>query len=143
MAETKNPVGRPRNIQDPDQLWELFEKYKNDTKSTPRFKVESSREGLIKIPLEVPLIMVGFYNYCRRRVGEVRQYFLNDSAEYKEFLTICRAIRDEIEQDQIEGGMVNIYNPSITQRLNGLVDKQEKKVEVVEFPSPIIELPNE
>ena len=35
---------------------------------------------------------------------------------------------DEIRQDQIEGGMSGIYNPSITQRLNGLTDKSEVMV---------------
>jgi hypothetical protein len=30
-----------------------------------------------------------------------------------------------IRQDQIEGGMVGQYNPSITQRLNGLTEKTD------------------
>jgi len=127
MAED-GKVGRPRNVGSPDEMWDLFERYKQDTKSSPRFRAELTRDGLQQVPLEVPLTMVGFYNYARRRVGEVRQYFLNESSEYKEFLTICRAIREEIEQDQIEGGMVNIYNPSITQRLNGLTDKREDTI---------------
>ncbi len=125
MGEGKNPVGRPRNLKSPDDLWELFEAYKNGVKSAPRFRAELTREGLGQVPLERPIIMVGFYNYCRRRVGEVRQYFINNSADFPEFLPICRAIRDEIEEDQIDGGMLNLYNPSITQRLNGLADKQE------------------
>lgn len=136
-----NKVGRPRNIKDPEELWELFLKYKEDTKATPRFKVETTPRGqLIQVPLEVPLTMVGFYNYCYQRVGNVYQYFEQKDV-YSEFLAICRAIRSQVEQDQIEGGMVNIYNPSITQRLNGLSDKRE--VEVVQLPSPIIEMPNE
>lgn len=136
-----NKVGRPRNIKDPEELWELFLKYKEDTKATPRFKVETTQRGqLIQVPLEVPLTMVGFYNYCYQRVGNVYQYFEQKDV-YSEFLAICRAIRSQVEQDQIEGGMVNIYNPSITQRLNGLSDKRE--VEVVQLPSPIIEMPNE
>jgi hypothetical protein len=127
MAEIRK-VGRPRNLNSPDELIDLFDRYKQDTKSSPRYRAELTRDGLQQVPLEVPLTMVGFYNYARRRVGEIRQYFLNESGEYKEFLTICRAIREEIEQDQIEGGMVNIYNPSITQRLNGLTDKREETI---------------
>jgi hypothetical protein len=38
-------------------------------------------------------------------------------------------ILDEIRNDQIEGGSVGQYNASITQRLNGLTDKQEIKTE--------------
>ena len=141
MSE-KNKVGRPRNIKDPDELTDLFERYRQDVKANPRYKNELTRDGIVAVPLEAPLTVVGFFNYCRRRVGEVRQYFQEPDV-YPEFLPICHAIKDEIQDDQISGGMVNIYNPSITQRLNGLVDKQENKVEVREFPSPIIEIPNE
>jgi hypothetical protein len=34
-----------------------------------------------------------------------------------------------IRNDQIDGGMVGQYNPSITQRLNGLVEKTDNKNE--------------
>lgn len=124
MAETKNPVGRPRNIQDPDQLWELFERYKLATKQNPRSKAIPTQTGVSYIPLEVPLTVVGFYAYCRNEVGSVHDYFEKPSV-YPEFSGICRDIRESVQIDQIEGGMVGIYNPSITQRLNGLSDKQE------------------
>jgi len=138
MEGGKNKVGRPRNVGSPDEMWEMFERYKEFTKSNPRHKMEVTRSGVTPIPLEVPLTMVGFYNFARKRVGDVKQYFI-EVETYPEFLTICHAIKDEVQQDQIEGGMVNIYNPSITQRLNSL----SEKVEVSQFPSPIIELPNE
>jgi hypothetical protein len=44
---------------------------------------------------------------------------------YEDYRTICKCIEDEIRTDQIEGGMVGQYNPSITQRLNGLTEKQD------------------
>ena len=137
-----NKVGRPRNIQDPDELTDLFERYRQDVKANPRYKNELTRDGIVAVPLEAPLTLVGFYNYCRRRVGSVHDYFEQPDV-YSEFSGICRAIREEIQDDQISGGMVNIYNPSITQRLNGLTEKQETKVEVKGFPNPIIEIPNE
>jgi hypothetical protein len=46
---------------------------------------------------------------------------------YEQYLPICRVIRQMIRQDQIEGGMAGIYNPSITQRLNGLVEKTQNE----------------
>ena len=54
--------------------------------------------------------------------------FLNRDKRYSEFSAICSHIRKEIRRDQIEGGMVGQYNPSITQRLNNLVDKIESTV---------------
>ena len=135
-----NKVGRPRNIKDPDELTDLFERYKQDVKSSPRYKNELTRDGIVAVPLEAPLTVVGFFNYCRKRVGEVRQYF-HEPDVYPEFLTICHAIRDEIQDDQITGGMVNIYNPSITQRLNGLTEKREETV--ITIPAPVIQLSDE
>ena len=45
------------------------------------------------------------------------------------FLLVYKDIRN----NQIEGGMAGIYNPSITQRLNGLVERTENKHEVSEI----------
>ena len=46
---------------------------------------------------------------------------------YERFSTIRSRVKKVVRQDQIEGGMVGQYNASITQRLNGLTDKQEIK----------------
>jgi len=74
--------------------------------------------------------MVGFENFVFSKgiIKELRDYFANSNDAYTKYSTICSRIRAEIKQDQIDGGMVGIYNPSITQRLNGLVDKQEHTV---------------
>ena len=45
--------------------------------------------------------------------------------EYEAYVSICSHIKEEIRQDQIEGGMVGQFNPSITQRLNGLTEKTD------------------
>jgi hypothetical protein len=44
---------------------------------------------------------------------------------YAPFSTVRSRVRQQVRQDQIEGGMVGQYNASITQRLNGLTDKSE------------------
>lgn len=31
----KRPVGRPKNIETPEIMWQLFQQYKKDTKSNP------------------------------------------------------------------------------------------------------------
>jgi len=45
-------------------------------------------------------------------------------------MEVCSRIKKSIRKDQIEGGMVGQYNPSITQRLNGLVEKQETSITI-------------
>jgi len=76
-------------------------------------------------PLKVPMTLEGFKRYCRNNHGDVSHYFDNDGELYNDFRVICRAIREEIRENQIIGGMLGVYNPSITQRLNNLQDKQQ------------------
>ena len=121
-------VGRPRNLDSPEQLYELFIRYKEDVKANPRIKsVFGGKEFEERAePLERPLTMEGFEIFCWDEVGQVEQYFKNIDKRYEEFIPICSRIRKEIRRDQIEGGMVGQYNPSITQRLNGLKEQVEQ-----------------
>ena len=121
-------VGRPRNLDSPEQLYELFERYKRDVKANPRIKsVFGGKEFEERAePLERPLTMEGFEIFCWHEVGCVEDYFKNTNKAYEEFSPICSRIRKEIRRDQIEGGMVGQYNPSITQRLNGLKEQVEQ-----------------
>jgi hypothetical protein len=121
--------GRKKYIETPEKMWKLFDEYKKKTKENPRTKVDYvGKDGnRVKTPLETPLTMVGFENYVFRKGlnMELRNYFANDGGRYDEYMPICARIRGEIRQDQIEGGMVGQYNPSITQRLNGLKEQTE------------------
>lgn len=131
-------MGKHKYIETPEKLLEMFEDFKTFTKSNPRFRHQlCQRTGeMVKEPLEVPLTMEGFkvYSYNKFKVT-VDHYFKNSEGAYEEYRPICTHIKDEIRQDQIQGGMVGQYNPSITQRLNGLVEKtqteQDGKIEVV------------
>ena len=131
-------MARPKGtkyIKTPEKMWELFEAYRKEVKDNPRTKhVFVGKDGASESErLERPLTMEGFECYCYDRIGSVHQYFANQDDAYGDYLSICSRIRKEIRQDQIEGGMVGQYNPSITQRLNNLTDKQEHKVNVTKF----------
>ena len=130
--------GRPRNLDSPEQLYELFIRYKEDVKANPRIKsVFGGKEFEERAePLERPLTMEGFELFCWDEVGQVEQYFKNIDKRYEEFIPICSRIRKEIRRDQIEGGMVGQYNPSITQRLNGL----KEQVEQTNIEQPLFKL---
>jgi hypothetical protein len=123
-------VGRPRNLDSPEQLYELFLRYKEDVKANPRIKsVFGGKEFEERAePLERPLTLEGFEIFCWDEVGCVEDYFKNTNKAYDEFSPICQRIRKEIRRDQIEGGMVGQYNPSITQRLNNLKEQIEQNV---------------
>jgi len=128
-------VGRPRILNSPDELYELFERYKREVKANPRIKsVFGGKEFEERAePLERPLTLEGFELFCYEQIGMVEQYFKNVDKRYNEYIPICTRIRKAIRQDQIEGGMCGQYNPSITQRLNGLTERVESTI-VTEQP---------
>lgn len=123
--------GHSKYIETPEKMWEYFEEYKRDTKSTPIFVQDFvGKDGdEVNRTKERPLTMEGFEVWLNRNkiITDPSDYFEGKEG-YEAYLPICRAIKREIRADQIEGGMAGIYNPSITQRLNGLVDKTEQTI---------------
>ena len=49
----------------------------------------------------------------------------NTDGRYSAYRTVCSHIKKEIRNDQITGGMVGQFNPSITQRLNALKEQTD------------------
>lgn len=75
--------------------------------------------------MKLPYTMDGFEVFCYNNYGTVEQYFKNKDGYYTDFVPICSHIKKEIRENQITGGLLGVYNPSITQRLNNLVEKTE------------------
>jgi hypothetical protein len=120
-------MGKRKYIETPEKMWDLFEAYRKDVKDNPRYVFDYvGKDGTeVRKPLERPLTIEGFKNYCYKVVGCIHQYLVNQDDLYSDYMTICSRIRETIRQDQIEGGMVGQYNASITQRLNGLKEQVE------------------
>lgn len=127
-------MAKKKYIETPEKMWDLFEEYRKEVKSNPRKKhVFVGKDGVSDYELlERPLTLEGFECYCFENgiINDLGDYFANKDGKYSEYSTICHAIRKIIKDDQIQGGMVGQYNPSITQRLNGLTDKSEVKTDV-------------
>lgn len=120
-------------ISSPDILWEHFKAYKSWAENNPRLIEDYVGKEAVRVMREKPraLTMEDFEEFVAEIPGmplELSQYFANRDGRYEEFVPICSRIRRAIRADQISGGMAGIYNPSITQRLNGLVEKSEQKV---------------
>lgn len=73
----------------------------------------------------LPLTLEGFEIFCYDNYGCVEQYFKNKDGYYDDFVPICSRIRKEIRANQITGGLIGAFNPSITQRLNNLKEQIE------------------
>jgi len=125
-------MGKHKYIETPEKMWELFEQYRAYTKSRPILVQDFvGKDGdEVNRKKERPLTIDGFECWCYDNdiIGDLSNYFANSDNKYSEYSTICSRIRKAVRTDQIEGGMSGIYNPSITQRLNGLTDKSEVMV---------------
>jgi len=121
-----------RIFKHPDELLKAWNEYKDDVaeQSKEWLKVDYvGRNGDKKeTPQKVPYTMEGFERFCYNNYGCVNQYFDNKQGYYDDFVTICTRIKREIRENQIVGGMLGFYNPSITQRLNSLTDKTETTI---------------
>jgi hypothetical protein len=135
-------MARPKgtkNIETPEKLWEIFLAYKKYTKENP-IKVQDyvGKDGNdVLREKERPLTIEGFECYCFENaiIGDLSHYFANTDNRYSDYVTICLRIKKMVRKDQIEGGMAGIYNPSITQRLNNLIEKVEQtNIEQPLFP---------
>lgn len=129
-------VGRPKKIKSPEELYRMFLLYEQWTKDNPflvhDFKGKDVEEVYIK--KQRPLSMEGFSVYCFRNKihGFIDDYFHNKEGRYEEFTTICKHIKTLIRENQVNGGMAGIFNPSLTQRLNNITEKQEIETTIIE-----------
>lgn len=137
-----------KNIETPEKMWEYFVSYRTEIRENPIHVVEQKRgntilpknfegdipdsifENIVRLPMRRPLTFEGFQNWLddNEIISDVTDYFENKQERYSDYIRICSRIKREIRQDQIEGGMCGIYNPSITQRLNNLTEKIESDI---------------
>ncbi len=124
-------MGRPKYIESPERLWELFLAYKKEVKSNPviiKDWVGKDAEEVHR-EREKPLTMVGFecfvLDHTEITYPDLTHYFENKDNRYSEFIPISSRIKSEIKNDQVTGGMTMIYSQNLTARLNNLVEKTE------------------
>lgn len=126
-----------RIFENTDALNKAWEEYKEDLKlqANEWIRVQYvGKDGQKKEdPVKVPYTFEGFKRFCRKNYGEIEQYFTNQGGYYDDFVGICHAIKDEIRENQIIGGLLGFHNPSITQRLNNLAETTNGKLEIKEI----------
>lgn len=128
MAKNGN-IHPTRIFRSPEELERAWELYKENLKieALEWVKVQYvGKEGQrMSDPFKLPYTMEGFSVFCYKNYGVIKEYFLNRDGYYDDFNTICSHIKEEIRSNQVTGGLLGIFNPSITQRLNLLVEKIE------------------
>lgn len=162
-------MAKTKYIESPEKLWEYFCSYREEIKGNPikileqrkssvNFKIYSGADvdsikeemqeaanPVIEMPMQRPLTIEGFENWCSDNdiIEDLGDYFSNKKNQYSEYSTICSRIKRVIRQDQIEGGMVGIYNPSITARLNNLKETTEIEQRTTNFNYELSDLTEE
>lgn len=130
VEETKS-VGRPRIFETDQDLLKAWNEYKEDLRvqahEWKRVQYVGREGNRVEEPQKIPYTFEGFKRFCRENYGEVEQYFVNQEGLYGEYISISRAIKEEIRENQITGGLLGFYNAAITARLNGLADKTETR----------------
>ena len=118
-----------RIFKSPDELehaWTLYkESLREEALEWVKIQYVGKEGERVTDPLKLPYTMEGFSVYCYKNFGVIKHYFQNTDGYYDDFCPICSHIKEEIRSNQITGGLLGVYNPSITQRLNSLVDKSE------------------
>lgn len=128
MAKNGN-IHPTRLFHTEDDLIKVWNEYKEDVKKQSQewLKIQYvGKEGQRMADAQkVPYTYEGFKRFCRENYGEVKQYFDNHEGYYNDFVEVCSRIKEEIRENQIIGGMLGFYNPSITQRLNSLKESTD------------------
>ena len=124
-------MGKHKYIESPEFMWSLFLSYKKETDTKPLTQKDWVGKDAVEINREYTkaLTMEGFECYVMDNTNitypDLTEYFEGKNKSYENYFPICSRIRREIRKDQIEKGLAGLINPSITQRLNGLVDKKQ------------------
>ena len=123
---SNKPPTKEKYIETPEKLLGFWNEYKAWTNANPiRVQDFVGKDGEEVYRLKQrPLTQQRFETWVWNLHGiTIGQYFDNPDNRYAAYIATCSHIRAERQADQIEGGMAGIYNPSITQRLNNLVEK--------------------
>ena len=130
-------MGRNKYIESPEKLKEYFFAYQKETKSNPFIVKDWVGKDATDVfrEKERPFTIEGFECWLADNdiIEDLGDYLKNKDNRYDDYAPICSYIKKFTRKDQIEGGMAGIYNPSITQRLNNLVEKTQNDVKVTRF----------
>lgn len=117
-------MGRPYKYT-PEQLEQKFIDYIQWNKSENKFyKRELIKSGekageIIDIDTTPPLTIVGFCVFCEISTRIFFDWLCDES---NELFHISTRIREQIQLNQVSGACLELFNPSIIARLNGLND---------------------
>jgi len=127
-----------KRIETPEKMWDLFEQYKDWCKSNP-YRVHDfvGKDGKsVERLKERPLTHNGFDSWLAQNgivAYNIDHYRLNLNKAYNDYIQVMNIIDKIIKDDQLCGAMCGVYQPHVSARLLGLIDKTENKTEINEI----------
>ena len=118
-------MAKPRYIETPEKLYELFEQYTEDTKRRVRTIPKATNKGVLYEEHVPPLTIDGFKTYCNKQGADINRYWYGIGEGFDVFVSIVTRIKEEIRNDQVEGALVGQYQQNIVARLNALTEKTD------------------
>jgi len=95
-------VGRPRNIESPELMLELWEQYKAHVDANPDVIQEVTVKGVMEREVRRPYLRQGFEAFCfRNGYGNIYQYFDNVGDRYKEYLGVAASYVHWLERQAV------------------------------------------
>ena len=131
---SKPPV-KKKYVDSPQNFLKLWDEYKASIDSKPDAQQVATAKGVQVIEVKRPYLRKGFQRFVFRNYGfNIHQYIDNYNGAYNAYLGVVTCIRDEWEEDQVEGTLTGRYRaPNLVARMNNLVEKTENKHEVTEI----------
>lgn len=126
-------MGKNKYIETPEKMWDLFIQYKKEVEEKPLLKKDWVGKDATPVQREYTKVMTmeGFecfvMDFTKITYPDLTHYFENTEDRYSDYVPICSRVKREIRRDQLEKGLAGLSNPSITQRLNNLVDRKDVK----------------
>jgi hypothetical protein len=129
-----NPI-KPKKYQ-PLELWDKAIEYFEHNLNNPWIKKEVVKSGMhagevVDLEIQRPYSIEAFCLFAKITY----QTFQNYSKEkgYETYFEVCKRVREIIDTQHFEGGMVGEFNSNLTARKLGLTDKQDHKHEIKSF----------
>jgi hypothetical protein len=118
-----------RNLNNPQELWNLFLEYENNL---PIIEVPQShvKLGVVYLPIKAPMTMEGFKDFCYDKVGVIKHYIDNTEGNYSDYCTIIARIKERIFNNNMSKAAAGMYKENLIARQLGMVDKNQTQVNI-------------
>lgn len=122
-------MGKPKAISSPEELYSLFEAYKQWIVDTPYLIHDFVGKDAAEVHRRKtrPITWSGFEGYLARHnvISQLTHYEQNDRDSYHEYLPIIARIKAECRADVVDGALSGLYNANLAARIEGLKENME------------------